>query len=129
MLTEVKNDRQHYFKDELGRRQGEYKSWYENGQLKDHDFFVDNYLHGECKRWWDNGHLQLHGFYNTFDQAGEFKSWHEDGHIEEHSFYSNSGKYNVNVTQEVTAIVKDVLNITDEERVLIKLQWGIECLP
>ena len=36
MLREIKTDMEHYFMDDLGRRHGEYKSWYDNGVLRHH---------------------------------------------------------------------------------------------
>jgi antitoxin component YwqK of YwqJK toxin-antitoxin module len=62
-LTEFKSDAEHYFIDENGQKQGEYKSWYSNGQLREHGFFVDGKLHGEFKWWHENGHLYTHCFY------------------------------------------------------------------
>jgi antitoxin component YwqK of YwqJK toxin-antitoxin module len=62
MLTEYKTDRYHYFEDDRGRRQGEYKSWYANGQLWENCFYVDGKWHGECK-WWKNGQIRRHCFY------------------------------------------------------------------
>ncbi len=37
--------------------QGEFKVWYENGQLKEHTFFNSGEADGEFKKWHENGHL------------------------------------------------------------------------
>ena len=100
MLTEVKTKTEHYFKDEQGM-QGEYKTWYINGAILEHCLFKDSIFHGEYKRWDDDGRLAKHDF-DCNDK---------------------------NITDEVKALVKDILNITQEERLLIKLKWGVECLP
>jgi antitoxin component YwqK of YwqJK toxin-antitoxin module len=63
MLTETKNDRHHYFKDDIGRYQGEYKSWYTNGNICRHCFYVDGLWHGECKSLNTDGTLISHCFY------------------------------------------------------------------
>ena len=63
MLTEYKTDRHHYFLDAQGRFQGEYKSWYVNGTLWEHSFFVNGRLHGERKWWDEDGTLWSHRFY------------------------------------------------------------------
>jgi antitoxin component YwqK of YwqJK toxin-antitoxin module len=63
MLTETKNDRHHYFEDDEGRRQGEYKSWHKNGNICRHSFYVDDKLHGEYKYWSDDGTIWFHDFY------------------------------------------------------------------
>jgi antitoxin component YwqK of YwqJK toxin-antitoxin module len=41
-LTEHKSKYQHYFIDENSQRQGEYKTWHKNGQLRDHYYFMDD---------------------------------------------------------------------------------------
>jgi hypothetical protein len=63
MLKEYKSDSHHYFEDAKGRRQGEAKSWYTNGQLRFHCFFVDDVCHGEAKWWYEDGTLRYHDFY------------------------------------------------------------------
>ena len=101
MLTEVKTDRMHYFEDELGKMQGEFKEWHRSGRLKTKCIYKGNRCHGELMAWDVYGSISCHGFaYN-----GEM------------------------ITPAVRALVKNMLKITDEERLLIKLKWGIECLP
>ena len=63
MLTEVKDDRRHYFEDDQGRRQGEYKSWHVNGNMWMYSFYVDGKLHGERKAWNGDGTLVSHTFW------------------------------------------------------------------
>ena len=63
MLTEYKTKRLHFFRDAKGRRQGEYKSWYVNGNMWMYSFYVDDELHGECKWWRRDGTLIEHKFY------------------------------------------------------------------
>jgi hypothetical protein len=41
-LTEIKTKYAHYFEDESDQIQGEYKTWWSNGQLCEHCFFVDD---------------------------------------------------------------------------------------
>lgn len=100
MLTEVKNKIYHYYTDEQNRCQGEFKKWKSNGRLPRHCFYVNNGFHGEYKSWYDNG-----------DPC-------------RHCFLTNSS----DITKEVRALVKDVHDISDEEKLLIKLKWGIPCL-
>jgi antitoxin component YwqK of YwqJK toxin-antitoxin module len=63
MLTETKTDRHHYFVDDRGRFQGEYKNCYTNGQLCTHCFYVDGDRHGECKSLNTDGTLITHAFF------------------------------------------------------------------
>ncbi len=46
--------------------EGEYKSWYENGQLWEHCFFNKNgNMEGEYKSWYKNGKLYRHYLYKN----------------------------------------------------------------
>ena len=56
-LTEIKTETQHYFKDEHGKRHGEYKYWHYNGQLYIHTHNLNGKVHGEFKHWYENGQL------------------------------------------------------------------------
>ena len=68
-LFEVKEEvtvskyKAHYFIDEYGKKQGEFKQWWDNGTLGRHCFYKDGELHGEYKRRWNNGTLGEHFFY------------------------------------------------------------------
>ena len=59
MLREIKNKNYRYFEDELGRKQGEYKSYLANGSLYVHCFYVDDKRHGEYKEWHASGNGQV----------------------------------------------------------------------
>ena len=63
MLTEYKDDTRHYFEDAQGRKQGEAKLWWDNGQLGEHCFFVNEKRHGERKVWNDDATLLYHTFW------------------------------------------------------------------
>lgn len=63
MLKEIKTIRSHYFEDELDRKQGELKKWYESGNRWMHIIFVNGTRHGEYKLWSDSGQLLIHCFY------------------------------------------------------------------
>ena len=43
-LTEYKTKIRHYYLDENGRFQGEYKEWHTNGQLEYHCFYIEGEL-------------------------------------------------------------------------------------
>ena len=124
MLTEYKDDTYHYYQDDQGRLQGECKYWHSNGQLRSHCYYKDGELHGEFKRWYSNGHLRKHCYYKDSERHGECKWWDENAAAISHYFYQDGN----DITIEVEALVVDIKNITNKERMLIKLKFGIECL-
>jgi antitoxin component YwqK of YwqJK toxin-antitoxin module len=53
-------------------RDGEYKEWYENGQLRVHSFYKSGQIHGEYKIWQSDGQLETHGFANRGQEVRIF---------------------------------------------------------
>jgi antitoxin component YwqK of YwqJK toxin-antitoxin module len=68
---------------------GEYKNWYDNGQLLKHCFYKNGKLDGEYKIWYDNEQLSRHCFYKNGKIDGEFKEWHSNGKLSTYYFYKN----------------------------------------
>jgi antitoxin component YwqK of YwqJK toxin-antitoxin module len=141
-LTEYKSKYQHYFVDENGQKQGEFKAWYSNGQLRMHCFFVDDKPHGESKWWhksgqlqmhcflvhdkrhgeykwcYSNGQLETHCFYVDGKRHGEYKSWYSDGKVWVHCYYQN-GEVVVNFTKN-----PELYPPTDEAKTYFALKYG-----
>lgn len=59
-----------------GRYHGEYKEWYENGNLSIHCFYKNGQRHGEYKSWYLNGKLEIHFFCKNGERHGELKKLH-----------------------------------------------------
>ena len=64
-LTEHKNEWRHYFQDENGLKQGEYKRYYSGEQLWIHYFYKDGKRHGECKEYNEDGSLDCKKYYSN----------------------------------------------------------------
>ena len=123
-LTEHKTKSQHYYTDESGRYQGEFKTWYKNGQLRGHCFFKDGNFHGECKWWHSNGQLEYHCFYIDDRWHGECKRWHSDGKLALHSF-DIEGKEVVDFLEN-----PELYPTTPEAKVFFALMYGAgELIP
>ena len=60
---------------------GEFKVWYENGQLSFEDYYKDGKLDGESKSWYENGQLRYQQFYKDGKVYGEHKNWYENGQL------------------------------------------------
>lgn len=143
MLKEIKNKATHHFRDENDIAQGEYKTWFDNGDIRMHCFFIDGKVngefkmwrknsqiyehsfyvngdrHGECKLWHTNGILSLHCLFMNGKQHGEYKSWKPSGKLETHCFFSN-GDY---------ACVNDLPLRTPEDRMYFVLKYNLPLLP
>jgi antitoxin component YwqK of YwqJK toxin-antitoxin module len=59
-----------------GKEQGEYKRWNDDGQLIVLSHYVDGKYHGEYKQWYENGQLEIQTQYIEGKYHGEYKSWH-----------------------------------------------------
>ena len=58
--------------DHYHTRDGEYKGWYENGQLGVHSYYKEGMIHGEYKVWDSDGQLESHGFANRGQEVRIF---------------------------------------------------------
>ena len=87
MLKEIKIKSHHYFIDENGHIHGEYKSYYDNDQLWEHSFYLNNKRHGEYKYYHENGQLWEHSFYQNGKLHGEYKIYCDNGKLDYTTFY------------------------------------------
>lgn len=148
-LIEVKNKEEHYFVDADGKLQGEFTGWYNNGEISERCSYLDNQLHGEYRAWIGTDQIWKHCFYINGKLCGAYRNWYTTGKIREHSFYKDSelhgeckrwfmdneiSSHNFysagqNISDKIKILVRDVRHITKEEHILIKLKYGISCLP
>ena len=63
-LTECKNKDYHYFEDEQGRLQGEYKAYRTNGTLIRKGFYKDDKPHGKYTYYYENGSIEEIKYYS-----------------------------------------------------------------
>ncbi|WP_415370845.1 toxin-antitoxin system YwqK family antitoxin [Patiriisocius sp. Uisw_047] len=66
---------------ENGERTGEWKYYYENGQLESILKYENGFLKGEMKYYYENGQLSLIGKWENGQPIGEWKSYHENGQL------------------------------------------------
>jgi len=52
-------------------------------------YLLDGKMDGEFKSWWPNGQLFVHCYYRNGKFDGEYKSWDENGEMLEHYYYKN----------------------------------------
>lgn len=123
-LTEYKNKQWHYFFDELDRYQGKYVSYYGNGQVMETMTFINDNTDGEYILYFIDGTLGAHCFYDNGDRHGEYKEYSKNGKLLQHVFYQHGKR----ICGQVMALVKDVMNITDDEKIMIRLKFDIPCL-
>lgn len=69
-----------YYEDR--KLHGEYKEWWDNGQLMIQGYYTNGKLHGEYKTWWDNGQLDTQCMYSNGLRTGEYTSWHKNGKLQ-----------------------------------------------
>ena len=70
----------HYKDDKLD---GEYKSYYQNGQLEGTRYYKEDKLNGELKGYYENGQLWFINYYKDDKQFGEDKSYYQNGQLED----------------------------------------------
>lgn len=82
-------EKEEYWVDSEGKKQGECKRYHENGQLWEHCFYKDRKREGEYKTYYENGQPRKHCFYKDGKLEGEYKDYHENGQLWEQCFYKD----------------------------------------
>ena len=75
-----------------GKREGECKSWYENGQLRERCMYKDGQKEGECKFWYnleESTQLYDQSMYKNGKKEGEYKRWRKNGQLYVQSMYKD----------------------------------------
>jgi hypothetical protein len=68
---------------------GEYKAYYENGNIKMTQNYVDHNLSGDCIYYYENGNVELKYNYVDGKRQGESVGYYENGNIKETENYVN----------------------------------------
>ena len=102
MLEEIKTATEHYYVDENGLKQGQYKRYYITGQLEKVGVYKDGKLNGSFKIYRENGQLMVESVFKNGYGNGHFKYYSEDGELEKDTVYKDG--------KDVTALVNK-LNI------------------
>tara|TARA_B100000780_G_scaffold74753_1_gene50264 strand:+ start:1064 stop:1759 length:696 start_codon:yes stop_codon:yes gene_type:complete len=71
-----------------GRKEGEWKSYHESGELHIHCFYKDDWIDGIYQRFHENGSLASKGNLIENDQEGEWQYFDEDGNLNEKKVFS-----------------------------------------
>lgn len=75
-----------------GKQTGNWKYWYNNGQLKkDCNMSMDS-LDGSFISWFPSGQKEMEGKYNMEQPTGPWLGWYENGQMEYKRNYSAQGK-------------------------------------
>ncbi len=110
MLREIKTKTRHYFVDKQNRKQGEFKSYFNNGQLWEHAFLRNGIIHGEYKKYYYDGQLCEHFFCQNGYFHGEYKEYHKNGYLKHSTFFYQDIDLKVNPN-----------TLTDQDKVYIMM--------
>jgi|GEM_PF-6752722 len=72
-------------------KDGEYKKWYINGQMKIECSYVKDSLNGEYKEWYENGKKKSEGAKKMGKDIGALATWYEDGKKSAEMNYTSDG--------------------------------------
>jgi antitoxin component YwqK of YwqJK toxin-antitoxin module len=77
------------------RPNGLWISWYDNGQVKEEGYYVDNKQIGNWITYYKNGYKESEGVYKNDFQTGKWINWHDNGQKE------SEGKYKKGYTKGI----------------------------
>ena len=69
------------YRTKYGEKDGEYKAWWDKGQLGVQKTYVEDKLYGEYKEWHSNGQLYTQTTYVEGKLHGEYKGWNSNGQL------------------------------------------------
>jgi antitoxin component YwqK of YwqJK toxin-antitoxin module len=131
--------------DEYGNIHGLSMMWYMDGKRKKETYYHHDKLHGPSRQWRRNGRIleeltwingEKHGKYSLWCASGQkweetyydhgklhgvSVNWHSYGEVERIRYYSNHH----DITPQILKIVNNIRNMTNAEKTLIALQFGI----
>jgi len=71
------------------KREGAFKEFYDNGNLKFEGTFANGELEGLCKQYYENGNLHFEGTYVNGKSEGLYKQYFENGNLDFEGYYVN----------------------------------------
>lgn len=78
---------------ETGKKDGKYKSFYENGQLKKEISYKNGELDGSYEEYYRDGKLKIKTSYKNGEKEGSYEEYYENGNIAiEHNFKNGAYK-------------------------------------
>jgi len=76
-----------------GKKTGNWKKWYKNGQLEsDKNYKIDS-LDGAFSEWYESGQKIVEGNYKMDKEVGEWTVWFENGQMKLKNLFSINGDY------------------------------------
>ena len=74
-----------------GKQHGNFKVWYENGQIQSDSNYNNDKRHRNCKWWFCHGQIKMDSNWNNGHSHGNCKWWHGNGQIVS-DYNCNNGK-------------------------------------
>ncbi len=79
--------------ERYGKKEGEYKAFWDNGNLLIQSYYKEGKLEGKCKMWHrgeegqSKGQLNLYTYWKEGKKEGEHKSWFDNGKLNLQCYY------------------------------------------
>lgn len=77
---------------EMGKKTGNWKFWYPNGQIQSDYSLVRDTLDGEFIKWYENGQKSTEGTKKMSVDINDWTAWYENGQMSSKTTYDTDGK-------------------------------------
>lgn len=115
ILFEFNTPGSHFFKDELGMKQGLETRWWDAERL--HRKAIIQYQngdpHGPYTIWRESGAIWFIGFYEYSQMHGETKEYHLDGSLRFHTVWNNG-----------EILEEDARSLSCKDKLVMTLKYG-----
>lgn len=117
-LKKISNHHEEYFVTPSGKREGEYKNYFSNGQLKEEGFFKENKQEGLWKHWNENGWMNAEINFENGKKEKIFRTWYRNfPQLSSESEYKNNKKHGYTKTWSIRGQLTSLVQYENGKRI------------
>jgi antitoxin component YwqK of YwqJK toxin-antitoxin module len=98
----------------MGRLDGSYKLYYDNGQVKSEEKYKEDKVDGESLMYYDNGQLAVQQNFKNGSPEGEWREWYDNGQERKFEKFVNGKKEGEHKAYHKEGQVKSIANFKQD---------------
>ena len=107
----------------IREREGLWRFWHENSQLKQKVNYINGKLEGLSRIWYENGQLKQEGNYVNDVREGLWRSWHENGQLRQEGNFVNDKMEGLSLSWHENGQLKQKVNYVNGKLEGLRRNW------